>query len=47
LSIKIPFNITANKAALKPGISKNKWKSKIFIELGAKRISAKAIHFLN
>lgn len=30
-----------------PGISKNKWKSKIFNEIGASRINAKAIHFLD
>ena len=30
-----------------PGISKNKWNSKMLIVIGANNISAKATHFFN
>jgi len=41
------FNRATIKAAPTPGMSKNKWKSKMLIEIGANNIKAKATHFFD
>lgn len=43
----MPFKMDTNIAILTPGMSKNKWKSKMFTEIGANKINTNATHFLN
>ena len=45
--MRIPFKTATKIAPPIPGMSKNKWKSKMFSEIGANKINAKAIHFFD
>ena len=43
----MPFKTVTKAANGTPEIPKNKWKSKMFKEIGTNIIKAKAIHFFN
>ena len=43
----MPFKIATKAANGTPEIPRNKWKSKMFKEIGTNTIKAKAIHFFN